>query len=73
MSIALLATPPTVGAGGAWRGWNVAPAKGLRLHHVTYPPGVDDPSCLLYPDLLHDEHGRLLVRIPGATSTTDEE
>jgi hypothetical protein len=43
----------------------VAPAKGLRLHHVEYPAAVDDPSRLLYPDLLHDEFGRLQMHIPN--------
>ncbi|KAF6258703.1 pseudouridine synthase [Scenedesmus sp. NREL 46B-D3] len=45
--------PP--GAGGFWRGYNVAPAKGLQLFEVQYPPGVDDPATLLYPDLPHDD------------------
>ncbi|KAG2492841.1 hypothetical protein HYH03_008995 [Edaphochlamys debaryana] len=61
--------PP--GRQGAYRGYNVAPAKGLCLHQVYYPPGVDDPSTLLYPGLLHDEFGRLLEAIPDRVS--DEE
>lgn len=59
--------PP--GAGGAWRGYNVAPAKGLQLFEIRYPAGVDDPSTLLYPGLEHDGYGRLLSRIPGSSST----
>jgi hypothetical protein len=51
------AQPP--GAGGAWRGYQVAPAKGLRLVHVRYPPGADDPSRLLHPDRPHDARGRV--------------
>eukprot|EP00775_Hariotina_reticulata_P010074 gene10074-10229_t len=61
------------GAGGAWRGYNVAPAKGLQLFEVEYPAGVDDHGSLLYPDLPHDGFGRLLMRIPGANSSLDEE
>lgn len=67
---AVLASVP--GAGGAWRGYNVAPAKGLQLFEISYPPGADDPSKLLYPGLEHDEHGRLLSRIPGASSIDEE-
>ncbi len=33
------------GQGGRYRGYNVAPAKGLCLHHVFYDPRVDDPRC----------------------------
>jgi hypothetical protein len=33
--------------------------------------GVDDPSRLLFPDLPHDEHGRLLAAAPGALSDED--
>ncbi|GBF88550.1 tRNA pseudouridine synthase A [Raphidocelis subcapitata] len=61
--------PP--GAGGAWRGYNVAPGKGLLLHTVHYPPEVDDPNTWLYPSLPHDEWGRLLARAPG--ESTDED
>ncbi|PNH09854.1 tRNA pseudouridine synthase A 1 [Tetrabaena socialis] len=61
--------PP--GLNGKWRGYNVAPAKGLCLHQVHYDPRVDDPTALLYPELPHDEHGRLLGAVPGARS--DEE
>ncbi len=68
----LLSTTTFAGAGGVWRGYNVAPAKGLQLYHVQYPAGVDDPSTLLYPDLEHDEFGRLLARIPGASSIDEE-
>lgn len=50
------------GAGGAWRGYNVAPAKGLLLQGVQYPAGVDDAAALLYPGMPHDEWGRLLLR-----------
>jgi len=50
----------------------VAPAKGLCLFRVHYPPQVDDPSALLYPELPHDEWGRLLMRVPGE-STEEEE
>jgi hypothetical protein len=63
--------PPPAGAGGAWRGYNVAPAKGLCLHKVHYPAAVDAPNALLYPDLPHDEWGRLVVRLPGQTSDED--
>lgn len=63
---------PYVGAGGVWRGYNVAPAKGLQLYEITYPAGADDPSTLLYPELHHDEYGRLLSRIPGASSVDEE-
>ncbi|GIL62488.1 hypothetical protein Vafri_16701 [Volvox africanus] len=58
--------PP--GCYGSYRGYNVAPAKGLCLHHVLYESRVDDPSVLLYPDLQHDEYGRLLESIPDARS-----
>lgn len=60
------------GAGGLWRGYNVAAAKGLQLFVVEYPAAVDDPKHLLYPDLPHDEHGRLLMRIPGASSLDED-
>lgn len=56
--------PCTAGRFGTYRGYNVAPAKGLMLYEVRYPAAVDDPTALLYPDLPHDEHGRLLARIP---------
>ncbi|KXZ50137.1 hypothetical protein GPECTOR_17g773 [Gonium pectorale] len=56
--------PP--GCNGRYRGYNVAPAKGLCLHEVFYDPRVDDPSTILYPDLLHDEYGRLLESIPAS-------
>lgn len=42
---------------GQCRGYEVAPAKGLMLMHVEYPPH-DNPDCLLYPQLEHDEFGR---------------
>ncbi|KAI8477440.1 MAG: pseudouridine synthase [Monoraphidium minutum] len=61
--------PP--GAGGAWRGYNVAPAKGLCLVRVFYPPEVDDPSALLHPALPHDEHGRLAAGAQGASGDED--
>ncbi|GLC49634.1 hypothetical protein PLESTB_000269700 [Pleodorina starrii] len=61
--------PP--GCHGTYRGYNVAPAKGLCLHQVFYDPGVDDPSVLLYPELRHDEYGRLLESIPDARSDED--
>lgn len=48
------------GGSGKARGYKVAPPEGLFLHHVTYMPGIDDPSTLLYPDTPHDEYGRLL-------------
>jgi hypothetical protein len=63
-----LLPPKFAGSGGGWRGYNVAPAKGLCLCTVHYPPEVDDPAALLYPHLLHDEWGRLLGRIPGESS-----
>jgi len=43
---------------GRFRGWSAAPAHGLTLHKVVYPPH-DDPSQLMFPGLPHDEHGRL--------------
>lgn len=49
----------SAGISGDYRGYNVAPGQGLRLHHVYYPPNVDDPSSLLHPELLHDEWGKL--------------
>jgi hypothetical protein len=60
------------GAGGFWRGYNVAPAKGLQLFEVEYPTAVDDPTTLLYPDLPHDEFGRVTAYIPGASSIDEE-
>lgn len=54
--------PP--GGGGIHRGWSLVPAKGLSLHAVLYPPGVDDPSRLLFPQYEHDEWGRLTFRLP---------
>lgn len=30
-------------------------------------PQVDNPSRLLYPGLPHDEYGRLIGRVPGAS------
>lgn len=60
------------GAGGYWRGYNVAPAKGLQLYQITYPAAVDNPDQLLYPEFQHDEYGRLLVQIPGDTSVDEE-
>ncbi|KAF8066244.1 truA1 [Scenedesmus sp. PABB004] len=73
------ASPP--GAGGVWRGYNVAPAKGLCLVRVEYPPAVDDPGALLYPERPHDAHGRLLHRARagaggsagGSTDADDED
>jgi len=32
---------------------------------VRYPPAADDPSALLYPNLPHDEVGRLLASQQG--------
>lgn len=55
------------GQGGQHRGYDVAPAKGLFMHAVHYPPEVDDPTKLLYPALPHDEWGRLLGGVPGRT------
>ena len=43
------------------------------LLQVQYPPEVDDPSQFLYPELPHDDYGRLLVQIPDAGASTDEE
>lgn len=54
--------PP--GSGGLWRGYNVVPARGLVLHDVFFPPGVDNPHTLLYPHLPHNEHGHVLGFIP---------
>ena len=70
--VVLAPAPCCTGAGGIWRGYNVAPAKGLQLFQIEYPAAVDDPSTLLYPDLEHDEFGRLLSRIPGASSIDEE-
>jgi tRNA U38,U39,U40 pseudouridine synthase TruA len=54
------------GEGGVWRGYNVAPAKGLVLQQVEYPAEVDDPGVWLYPELPHNEWGQCLVRTLGA-------
>lgn len=62
--------PP--GTGGLWRGYQVAAAKGLFLHHVQYPPGIDDPDRLIYPDMLHDEHGRPLGWLPEPSHQQEE-
>ncbi|PNW74257.1 hypothetical protein CHLRE_13g591501v5 [Chlamydomonas reinhardtii] len=62
--------PP--GRHGTYRGYNVAPARGLTLHEVMYDPRVDDPTVLLYPELRHDEHGRLLESIPDALRSDEE-
>lgn len=59
------------GGGGLWRGYKVAAAKGLTLHHVHYPTGVDDPSCLLYPHLPHDKYGRCLDVALGRSTDED--
>ncbi|GFR49639.1 hypothetical protein Agub_g11689, partial [Astrephomene gubernaculifera] len=64
------AAPP--GCNGTHRGYNVAPARGLCLHEVFYDPRVDDPSALLYPELAHDEHGRLLEGIPDHLRSDEE-
>ncbi|KAK9854766.1 hypothetical protein WJX84_009084 [Apatococcus fuscideae] len=40
--------------------WNTAAAKGLCLEAVDYPPHADI-SLLMHPELLHDEHGRLVA------------
>lgn len=32
------------GRHGTYRGYNVAPARGLTLHEVMYDPRVDDPT-----------------------------
>ncbi|KAG1680377.1 hypothetical protein FOA52_015468 [Chlamydomonas sp. UWO 241] len=53
------------GASGHFRGYKVADSIGLFLHRIDYPPGVDDPATLLYPDVMHDEWGRLLDFAPG--------
>ena len=55
------------GGGGDWRGYNVAPAKGLCLRGVRYPRGAFDSSALLYPWLEHDAWGRLRQAIPPET------
>lgn len=52
------------GEDGSYRGYNVAPSRGLCLVHVAYPPEVDDPQTLLYPGQPHDEFGRLLAHVP---------
>jgi hypothetical protein len=62
---------PLPGAGGINRGYKVALAKGLQLFSVQYPPGVDDPTTLLYPDEPHDEFGRLLAFMPSGFSEED--
>ncbi|KAG2443369.1 hypothetical protein HXX76_001730 [Chlamydomonas incerta] len=62
--------PP--GRHGTYRGYNVAPARGLTLHEVQYDPRVDDPTVLLYPELRHDEFGRLLESIPDALRSDEE-
>lgn len=59
--------PLLAGKGGQHRGYDVAPAKGLFLHEVHYPPCVDDPTVWLYPHLPHDEYGRLMGGVPGRT------
>mmetsp|Transcript_31631 Transcript_31631/g.75162 ORF Transcript_31631/g.75162 Transcript_31631/m.75162 type:complete len:276 (-) Transcript_31631:133-960(-) len=41
------------------RPWHIAPAHGLTLEEVQYPDH-SDPSSLMFPELPHDEHGRLL-------------
>lgn len=43
---------------GAYRGWAAAAAHGLTLQKVFYPPH-HDPHQPMFPDLPHDEHGRL--------------
>lgn len=68
----LLICAACAGAGGGWRGYNVAPAKGLQLFEIDYPAAVDDPHTLLYPHLEHDEFGRLTSLIPGASSVDEE-
>lgn len=60
------------GAGGVWRGYNTAPAKGLFLHQVDYPAGVDDPNTLLYPEYSHDQYGRLNYWLPDADETMQQ-
>jgi len=49
------------GQGGRYRGWKVAEAKGLVLHSVQYPPGADDPTCLLYPGLTAEDNQQRLL------------
>jgi hypothetical protein len=44
----------------------MASPQGLHLHRVYYPREVDNPGALLYPGEPHDEHGRLLCRLPAA-------
>ena len=46
--------------GARYRGWTLAPAQGLCLEEVLYPAS-QDPEQLLYPELPHDEHGRVWV------------
>ena len=48
--------------GEKFRGWDVAPAKGLFLMHCAYPPH-EDPDTLMYPHLPHDEHGRVYLDV----------
>lgn len=48
----------TPNVGLKYRGWRLASAEGLYLEKVRYPPHSDF-SQLLYPDLPHDEHGRV--------------
>ncbi|MEW5307333.1 MAG: hypothetical protein WDW38_001285 [Sanguina aurantia] len=61
------------GVGGLWRGYNIAPAKGLILHQVVYPASADDPSTLLYPTQPHDSFGRLIGRLPGRPVEGDDD
>ena len=70
----LLSSPlAATGAGGFYRGYKVALAKGLFLNRVHFAPGVDDPTRLLYPDMAHDEMGRLLDFLPADGSADDAE
>jgi hypothetical protein len=44
--------PPAPRTPGGQPCWQVVPAKGLSLHHVTYPPH-GDPTILQHPELPH--------------------
>jgi hypothetical protein len=53
------------GRAEAQRQWTVADAKGLFLMDVQYPPH-DNPEELMYPDLPHDQYGRVWIGEPGS-------
>jgi hypothetical protein len=40
---------------------------------VDYPPEVDDPQAILYPELPHNEFGQCLVRVPGENYSSADE